>query len=508
MDHPNHVPGVPMVFPPWVERLQIKYMNPLMAPVARRLPTFGVIKHRGRTSGKAYRPSSPFRKGNVVAVGRARQDRRGEERAGRRRGRSAAGPSRCAPGPAAGDTGRRRHLGDASDGTIGRPSGRAPRLPVARRCQPSCVVQFRACRLTLSPADQRLSQQMHRDRRRALPDVGAVAGQRYAVRVDRSAVGQRHGEADRADRLVLGAAAGSGDPGDRDRGVGAEPPQRTAAIASATGSDTAPCSSISAGSTPSSSDFASLEYATTPPATYADEPGRSVSRPPAARGARLSGRDSCARSSSSGDLIVDHGSRPRRRSRARAGRAAYRQQVRVGLRVVRFVAGDDLELAAAQAGGDLQPRRNPSMLRSAPGAGCRPDRTPAARTFGRCLGGRRCGPAIASCTRGSATAVLHIGCSSRGGPGSTTTVGVPGMTTPGAVPTGSMTCAPAGTIACLRLAAQDRVEVAVREPSPSSVEDLARSCPRARRRASARGRRTGQRSRRSCRRRSVPGRRW
>jgi len=70
MEHPNHVPGVPMVFPPWVERLQIKYMNPLMAPVARRLPTFGVIKHRGRTSGKAYETVvSPFRKGNVVAVG-------------------------------------------------------------------------------------------------------------------------------------------------------------------------------------------------------------------------------------------------------------------------------------------------------------------------------------------------------------------------------------------------------------------------------------------------------
>src|ERR1700739_4028936 len=51
-------------------------------------------------------------------------------------------------------------------------------------------------------------------------------------------------------------------------------------------------------------------------------------------------------------------------------------------------------------------------------------------------------------------AVCHMGCSSRGGPGSTMTVGWPGTTTPGAVPTGSSTCAPAGIMACLRLAAR------------------------------------------------------
>jgi hypothetical protein len=62
-------------------------------------------------------------------------------------------------------------------------------------------------------------------------------------------------------------------------------------------------------------------------------------------------------------------------------------------------------------------------------------------------------PAIASWTPAVRTAFSHMGCSSRGGPGSTTTVGVPGTTTPGAVPTGPRTSAPAGTIACLRLAA-------------------------------------------------------
>ena len=65
-------------------------------------------------------------------------------------------------------------------------------------------------------------------------------------------------------------------------------------------------------------------------------------------------------------------------------------------------------------------------------------------------------PAPSSTARtGSAScAVSHIGCSSRGGPGSTTTTGEPGTTRPGAVPTGSSTVAPGGTIACLRLPAR------------------------------------------------------
>lgn len=70
MSHPNDVPGVPMIVPPWLERLQIKYMNPLMAPVARRLPTFGVVRHVGRKSGVRYETVvSPWRRGDVVAVG-------------------------------------------------------------------------------------------------------------------------------------------------------------------------------------------------------------------------------------------------------------------------------------------------------------------------------------------------------------------------------------------------------------------------------------------------------
>lgn len=68
-DHPNNVPGVPMRFPPAVERFQIKYMNPTIKPLARFLPSFAVIKHRGRTSGRDYETVvNAYRKGNVLAI--------------------------------------------------------------------------------------------------------------------------------------------------------------------------------------------------------------------------------------------------------------------------------------------------------------------------------------------------------------------------------------------------------------------------------------------------------
>jgi deazaflavin-dependent oxidoreductase (nitroreductase family) len=68
-DHPNNAPGVPMVFPPWLERLQIKYINPVIGRVARYLPTFAIVKHRGRTSGKSYETVvSAYRKGNMLAI--------------------------------------------------------------------------------------------------------------------------------------------------------------------------------------------------------------------------------------------------------------------------------------------------------------------------------------------------------------------------------------------------------------------------------------------------------
>jgi deazaflavin-dependent oxidoreductase (nitroreductase family) len=68
-DHPNNAPGVPMVFPPWFENLQVKYLNRMVKPFARFMPGMATIKHRGRTSGKPYETLvTAYRKGDVLAV--------------------------------------------------------------------------------------------------------------------------------------------------------------------------------------------------------------------------------------------------------------------------------------------------------------------------------------------------------------------------------------------------------------------------------------------------------
>ncbi|BBX73704.1 nitroreductase family deazaflavin-dependent oxidoreductase [Mycobacterium shinjukuense] len=68
-DHPNNAPGVPMVYPPWFENFQIKYINPALKPIARYLPGTATIEHRGRKSGKRYKTLvTPYRKGNVLAI--------------------------------------------------------------------------------------------------------------------------------------------------------------------------------------------------------------------------------------------------------------------------------------------------------------------------------------------------------------------------------------------------------------------------------------------------------
>jgi deazaflavin-dependent oxidoreductase (nitroreductase family) len=68
-DHPNSAPGLPMLFPVWLDRLQLKYMNPVARRVARYLPTFAVVKHCGRKSGRPYETVvNAYRKGSVLAV--------------------------------------------------------------------------------------------------------------------------------------------------------------------------------------------------------------------------------------------------------------------------------------------------------------------------------------------------------------------------------------------------------------------------------------------------------
>ncbi|CPR07976.1 deazaflavin-dependent nitroreductase family protein [Mycobacterium bohemicum DSM 44277] len=68
-DHPNNAPGVPMLFPVWFERFQIKYLNRAIKPFARFMPGTATIKHRGRTSGTPYETIiTPYRKGNTLAI--------------------------------------------------------------------------------------------------------------------------------------------------------------------------------------------------------------------------------------------------------------------------------------------------------------------------------------------------------------------------------------------------------------------------------------------------------
>lgn len=58
-----------MIFPPWLERFQVKYFNPAIRPFARYLPGMATITHRGRKSGKPYETIvTAYRKGNVLAI--------------------------------------------------------------------------------------------------------------------------------------------------------------------------------------------------------------------------------------------------------------------------------------------------------------------------------------------------------------------------------------------------------------------------------------------------------
>lgn len=69
LNHPNNVPGVPMKFPVWLENFQIRYMNPLMLPLARFTPGVTTITHRGRKTGRRLQTAvSAYRKGDTVAI--------------------------------------------------------------------------------------------------------------------------------------------------------------------------------------------------------------------------------------------------------------------------------------------------------------------------------------------------------------------------------------------------------------------------------------------------------
>jgi deazaflavin-dependent oxidoreductase (nitroreductase family) len=43
----------------------VRYVNPITRPVASKLPTFGILTHRGRKSGRTYRtPINVFQRGD------------------------------------------------------------------------------------------------------------------------------------------------------------------------------------------------------------------------------------------------------------------------------------------------------------------------------------------------------------------------------------------------------------------------------------------------------------
>jgi deazaflavin-dependent oxidoreductase (nitroreductase family) len=48
-----------------LRRVVTRYVNPVTRPVARRLPSFAILTHRGRKTGRAYRtPINVFRRGD------------------------------------------------------------------------------------------------------------------------------------------------------------------------------------------------------------------------------------------------------------------------------------------------------------------------------------------------------------------------------------------------------------------------------------------------------------
>lgn len=49
-----------------LRRIATRYVNPVMRPVAGRLPGFGILTHRGRKTGRSYQtPINLFRRGDT-----------------------------------------------------------------------------------------------------------------------------------------------------------------------------------------------------------------------------------------------------------------------------------------------------------------------------------------------------------------------------------------------------------------------------------------------------------
>ena len=60
---------LPRMFPPWLDRIQIKFMNPLIKPLAGRVPGLAALEHKGRKSGREYRTVvTAYRRGGELAI--------------------------------------------------------------------------------------------------------------------------------------------------------------------------------------------------------------------------------------------------------------------------------------------------------------------------------------------------------------------------------------------------------------------------------------------------------
>ncbi|EHI14623.1 nitroreductase family deazaflavin-dependent oxidoreductase [Mycolicibacterium thermoresistibile] len=60
---------LPRMFPPWLDRIQIRYFNPVIKPFAGRLPGLSLLRHRGRRSGRDYETVvTTYRRGNELAI--------------------------------------------------------------------------------------------------------------------------------------------------------------------------------------------------------------------------------------------------------------------------------------------------------------------------------------------------------------------------------------------------------------------------------------------------------
>jgi deazaflavin-dependent oxidoreductase (nitroreductase family) len=60
---------LPKMFPEWLDRLQIKYFNPVIRPLAGRIPGLALFKHTGRKSGRQFQtPVTAYRKGSELAI--------------------------------------------------------------------------------------------------------------------------------------------------------------------------------------------------------------------------------------------------------------------------------------------------------------------------------------------------------------------------------------------------------------------------------------------------------